>query len=327
MKALTTLGLVFLFAGAAHAQFGEIVRPPSAPTELAPATGTWQGSHGHGTPLVLGWTQLILPPGGLDINPPATHFLVCIDSYAPGATPPACNLANRDYIETVASPSPALTRNVHRFTFMPGRFVEDAELDQPLRVSVVACSALVDRGCRATSADLWYSSMNILSDAASESANTTKKSWKLDVRAMNTGDGMVPAFSGTLQLFEVLSTGNPGRDCLKDPSMLGMQPDLVILDKLGGMTPLPMAQLPWTGPAIVGIFRQGSFSDSKSFTTTDPAFAGAQSTSRGIKELEFLIPQSAVTQRTFVVRATLDTGNVIREFNELDNIGAACRKR
>lgn len=332
IRARTIAGLlgVFGLAASAAAQFGPLMDPPSPPTDLTPQAGDYEGRINHATVLTMGWSQYFPSGPGPFLRPPATHFVVCVDAYVGPAAPP-CNLATADFTETIAAPTMALRRTGNRFTFMPARFIENTELDGKLRFTVLACSALVDWSCRATGVDLYYSSRNPASDGVSENQSSTPVVWKLDVRALNTGDGRVPAFSGLVELFEVVSIGNPGRDCLRDVdhNSIAGQTDLVVFGKDGSRTPISMVQRTngvYSGPMVAGIFRLGGFNVSKSYLTEDPAFAGKVPTSRGIKVLDFAIA-SNVTQRTFVVFHTLDSGNAIREFNENDNVIAQCRKR
>lgn len=326
------LGACGLATFAQAQQFSPIDSPPMRPTDLRPLAGDYEGLIDRGTVLTMGWGQFFPSGPGLFLYPPATHFVICVDAYVGGTAPP-CTLANADFVETIAAPTPALIRNGNRFTFMPARFIENSELNSLLRFTVLSCSALFDRNCRATGVDLYFSSRNPASDSASENQTlTTPKAWYLDVRALNTGTGEVGPFTGTVELLEVVSVGNPGRDCLKDVdhNSIAGQTNLVVIGKDGSRTPLQMVQRTngvYSGPVVVGIFRQGSFSVTKNYATTGKtSFAGKVESSRGIAVLDFAIP-SNVTQRTFVAVHALDTGNAIREFNENDNVAAQCRKR
>ena len=332
IRARTIAGLLGAcgLAASAAAQFGPLMDPPLPPTDLTPRAGDYEGKINHATVLTMGWSQYFPSGPGPFLRPPATHFVVCVDAYV-GPSAPPCTLASADFTEAIAAPSPALLQTGNRFTFMPARFIENAELDGKLRFTVLACSALANRSCRGIGVDLYFSSRNPASDGASENQSSNSAVWKLDVRAMNTGEGMVPAFAGLVELFEVVSIGNPGRDCLRDVdhNSIAGQTDLVVFGKDGSRTPISMVQRTngvYSGPVVAGIFRLGGFSIAKSYLSDDPAFAGKVTTSRGIKVLDFAIA-SNVTQRTFVVFHTLDTGNAIREFNENDNVIAQCRKR
>lgn len=312
--------------------FSPISSPPMPATDLRPMAGDYEGLIDRGTVLTMGWGQFFPSGPGLFLYPPATHFVICVDAYVGGTAPP-CTLASADFVETIAAPTPALMRSGNRFTFVPARFIENTELNIPLRFTVLSCSDLLDRNCRATGVDLYYSSRNPASDGVSENQTlTTPKAWYLDVRALNTGTGVVGPFAGTVELLEVVSIGNPGRDCLRDVdhNSIAGQTNLIVIGKDGSRTPLQMVQRTngvYSGPIVAGIFRQGSFSVTKNYTTIGKtSFAGAVISSRGIAVVDFAIP-STVPQRTFVAVHALDTGNAIREFNENDNVVAQCRRR
>ena len=314
---------------AAHAQVAPLIPPPLAPVDLSPAAGDYQGRTGHATPVTMGWTQAF--PTGMTLNPLATHFVVCLDAYA-GASAPACTVASADWTEAISAPSGLLARTGNRFTLTPGRFIEDTELDTGMRLTVGACSQRVTRSCRFTGVDLYYSSRNIVADGASENGLSTNSTWIFDMRATNPGDGWVAGFDGTLQLFEVLSTGTDGRDCRRDVDLsdVAHDPTLIVIAKDGSMKPIQMVTRVggrYSGPPVAGIFRVGNFSDSRSFTTGNPSLGPNVVSSRGVAVVDFPITAGIVQQRTFVALELLDTGNAVREFNETDNAIAQCRRR
>jgi hypothetical protein len=318
-------------AGAAHAQFSPIVDPPWAPTDLSPTSGTYQGRLAGGTPLILGWSQYLPGPGGgLLLKPAATHFIVCVRA---GASAPPCSLATADFRETIAAPSAALTQSGARFTFMPSRSLADSMLNDPLRFTVGSCSAMVERSCTYTSVDTWYLTFNPSSDGIGQNLSSTTSNWKFNANALNDADSPAPRFTGRVELFEVLHMGMPGRTCLQkpdDPSVAD-DPSLVVIDKFGGHTPMPMVKREsgvYTGPPVAGIFRLGSFTTSKSYVTdNDPAVAARAQRSTAVKVVDFPIPINPLVQRTFVVIHSIDTPNAIHEFNENDNAIAQCKVR
>jgi hypothetical protein len=325
---LGALGLTTL----AHAQFGEIKPPPAAPTNVVPATGsTLEGRTGGATMLnAVSWTQFFPTGPGPFLNPPATHFLVCMDSYS--GAPPPCTIATADFTETIASPSTLLFRNGNQFTLVTLRAIADADLNTPYRVTVVACSSLFDRSCRGTASDVYYSARNIVAAGAGDNGLfTTAINWAIDARASNPGTTAVPGFSGRLDLFEVLGFGNPGRDCRRDVDAadVRMDPTLLAIDEFGTMTPLPALNRPagsYVGPRIAGIFRMGSFNVAGAFMTSNPSLPASLTTARGVGMVSFGIPSTGL-QRTFVVLTRFDTTDAVREYNETDNSSAKCARR
>jgi len=315
-----------------HAQvLTPLVGAPLPPTDLRPLAGDYEGRKGNLTVLTMGWSQFFPSGPGLYVHPTATNFIVCVDAYT-NAAPPPCKLATANhYTESIAAPTPALVRSGNSFTFMPGRFISGAELDKPLRLTVLACSVLVDRSCAATGVDLFYSSRNIVADGASVAWASTNTDWTFDARAMNPGDSDVPKFDGSIELFEVVGFGYPGRDCetnVDSPDFVNDE-SLVIIGTDGSRTQMTLAKRTkgaYSGPQVAGIYRMGDFRQSIAFTTTNPAIAANNTSSAAVKTVTFPIPVGA-TPRTFVAIESLDTGNVIREFNENDNVKAKCRVR
>jgi hypothetical protein len=323
------------FAPSAHAQqptlpLIPLTSPPTAPTNLT--NGDLVGLHSGQTPLVLGWGQFFPSGPGLVLNPLATHFIVCFRAYT-GATAPPCTLASNDFLEAVAAPTARLTRTGNFFRLAPGVAIQEAQLDKPFRFTVGACSALVERSCRYTAADIFYSTRNVIAETASENGLTTPVNWKINAQATNTGDSDVPQFSGLVEAFEVLGFGAPGRDCVVnvDDAHLRFDTTLVVLDKMGGRTPMTMVSRStngsYNGPPVAGIFRLGTFSTFATFVTPQPSIGANFLNPRGVGIVDFPIALNAVMPRTFVLITTLDTGNVIREFNEGDNARAKCRVR
>jgi hypothetical protein len=327
---LGALGLTTL----AQAQpFGELMSPPSAPANVVPATGaTLEGRTGGATLLsAVSWGQFFPTGPGPFLNPAATHFLVCLDAYT-GATAPPCTIATADFTETIASPSALLFRNGNQFTLIVLRTIANAELNAPFRVTVVACSALMNQSCRATGSDIYFSARNIVAAGAGDSGPlTTVNNWAIDARATNPGTTAVPQFDGRIEMFEALGFGNPGRDCRRDVDAADVRMDatLFAIDEFGTMTPLPSLNRPggsYIGPRIAGIVRMGSFSASGNFTTLNPSLLAGQAAIRGVGSVNFAIP-SAGLQRTFVALSRFDTGLAIREYIETDNASAKCMKR
>ena len=306
--------------------FSPIVSQPLAPTNLT--SGDFMGRRGGATPLVLEWGQFFPTSPGLLLRPLATHFIVCL---RPAAAP--CSLMDHDYLESVAAPSPSLTRSGNFFRLAPaGVAIPNGQLDQALRFTVGACSALTERSCRYSIAEIYYSTRNPIADTASENGLTTPFTWTINAQATNNGDSDVPRFSGKVELFEVLGYGSPGRECVTnvDDTAIRYDSTLVVLDKFGGRTPMAMVSRGvdgrYNGPEVSGVYRLGDLSAVATFITSSPALSANQTSARGIGVVDFPIV-AGVTQRTFVLVTTLDTGNVIREFNEKDNVRAKCRKR
>lgn len=306
-----------------------ITQPPAAPANLT--HGNLVGRHFGATPLVLEWAQFLTPGPGPTLRPLATHFIVCFRAYT-GATSPPCTLSNNDYLESIAAPSPRLVRTGNFLRFMPGGAVLESQLDQPFRFTVGACSALAESSCRYSATDVFYSTRNPIADTASENGLTTSVNWKINAQATNSGDSEVPGFSGMVEVFEVLGFGSPGRTCVVnlDDNSIRFDPTLVVLEKLGGRTPITMvsrdANGNYNGPEVAGVFRMGGFSTSATFVTAATALPANLMSPRGVGVVDFAIPQGPM-QRTFVLITTLDTGNVIRESNEGDNVRAKCRVR
>lgn len=333
LRAMTGLLGVLGLTTLAQAQFGELMSPPAPPTNVTPASGaTLEGRTGGATMLAaVNWGQYFPTGPGPFLRPPATHFLVCLDAYT-GATAPPCTIATADFTETIAAPSTLLMRNGNQFTLVVLRTIADAELNAPFRVTVAACSALIDHSCRAVGSDIYFSARNIVAAGAGDSGPlTTANNWAIDARATNPGTTAVPQFAGRIELFEALGFGNPGRDCRRDVDSADVRMDatLFAIDEFGTMTPLPSLNRPtgsYIGPRIAGIVRMGSFSASGNFTTLNPSLLAGQTTVRGVGSVSFAIP-SAGLQRTFVALSRFDTGLAIREYNETDNVSAKCIKR
>ena len=116
LRALAGLLCALGLTTVAQAQFGELKSPPSPPTNVEPVTGTLlEGRTGGVTMLnVVSWTQFFPTGPGPFLNPPATHFLICLDSYS-GATPPPCTIGTADFTESIAAPSTLLFRSGNRF--------------------------------------------------------------------------------------------------------------------------------------------------------------------------------------------------------------------
>jgi hypothetical protein len=333
LRALAGLLCALGLTAVAQAQFGELKSPPSPPTNVEPVTGTTlEGRTGGVTMLnAVSWSQFFPTGPGPFLNPPATHFLICLDSYS-GATPPPCTIGTADFTESIAAPSTLLFRSGNRFALATLRTIADSELNAPYRVTVVACSALFDRSCRGTGSDIYYSAQNIVAAGAGDSGPfTTAANWAIDARATNTGTTVVPGFSGRFELFEVLGFGNPGRDCRRDVDAADVRMDatLLAIDEFGTTTPVPMLNRPagsYVGPRIAGIFRMGSFTATGAFMTSNPSLPASFTTPRGVGTVSFGFPSTGL-QRTFVVLTRLDTTNAVREFNENDNASAKCMRR
>lgn len=299
------------------------VRPPLAPTDLSPAAGDYEGKIGNLTPLTLMWSQYVPSGGGLTINPVATHFVICFDP----STAPACTVTSAGWTETIAAPSSALSRTGNRFSFNPGRYVAASELDAPMRLTVGACSQLLNQSCRFTGVDLYFSSRNPI--ASRTPARNDAAVWTLDMLATNSGTSDVPAMTGTVEYWEVLGYGNPGRDCRRDVDASDLVADMTAyafdINGAHSLVPLlPRQNGTYNGPAIVGIYRLGNAYDMQTFTST--TILANQSRERAIGVANFPVAATA-GQRTFVVVARIDTNSVVREFNEKDNAVGQCKKR
>lgn len=331
LAAVLLLAAFALLPIVAHAQW-VLLGKPTAPTDLSPIAGTYEGKTANRTSLTMAWSQYF-PSGGINANPPATHFVVCFDAYA-GANPPSCSVATADWTETIAAPSSALTRTGNRFTLAPGRFITATELDVNSRLTVGACAGLLNSNCRYTSVDLFYSSRNpAAAGTGIDNARSTSSTWVLDVRATNRGTSDVQPFSGTVEYWEVLGVGNPGRACRIDVDSMDVRDDpmLFAFDVEGRHTlirSLPRTNGVYTGPQIVGIYRVGSSYDMALFTTaSNPSIPADVATSRSVGSVSFPVPVTVGLARTFVVVPRLDTNAVVREFNENDNTVGQCKLR
>jgi len=334
--ARTIAGLLVTFALGAPAlaqhltlPLTPISSPPLAPTNLT--NGDFVGRRAGLTPLVLQWGQFFPSGGGLFLYPPATHFVICFRANTGGTSPP-CTMASHDYEEVIATPTTRLTRTGNNFRFAPGGPVQDAQLDQPFRFTVGACTALVERSCRYAAADVYYSSRNIVADTVGVDSTTTTSHWRLNAQASNPGDSEIPGFSGTVELLEALPSGISSSPCVTDVDDASRRSDgtLVVIDKWGGRK--AMAEVSrdasghYNGPEIAGLFRLLTFSTSMPFTTGSTALAARQMSSRGVAVVDFPIAVGPV-QKTFVAIATLDTAGDVREYDENDNVRAKCRAR
>ena len=309
--------------------------PPAAPTNITPVAGPHEArAIAPFTPLVLTWSQYF-PSGGLSLYPPATHFVICFDAYVTTAAP-ACTVSNADWKETIAMPTAALVRSGNSFMFTP-RTIDAPELERNMRLTLGACSSqtiflpLVNSNCRFVGRDIYYSSKNIVAEGPGDSASDAT-TWIFDVNASNPGTSDIQQFSGTEEIFEVLFKGSPGRTCDTDVDGSSVRYDttLIAIDAKGAptlVTSLPRgADGRYSGSTpIVGVFRIGNFSDSRSFNNTRPLHAG-DSPGTFVVRVTFPIARGAV-QRPFVVVSTVDTGNAVREFNETDNKQAQCKVR
>lgn len=321
-------------ATAAWPQIGPLVPPPTPPTDLTPLAGDYQGTV-NGTPLGMGWTQLIPTGTGPFLRPPATHFIICVEVVT-GASPPPCTVANADFLESIASPSIALNRSGSRFTFTPARGITNAELDQPLRLSVGACSALFDRSCRVIGTDVFYATRNLRRPSAGVNLTlTSDQTWVFDISADNNGSSDVGPFDGAVQAFEVLGKGSPGRTCRTDVDALDVIADMsvIAIDANGLGTPVPLLERTngvYSGAVpIKGMFRYGSLQLARWVSATRNPSLLAGSSTTPVFIADFAIPRTAagLSPRTFLVVSYLDTGKRVREFDERDNVSAACKTR
>jgi hypothetical protein len=312
-------------AGAANAQFGPIYSPPIAPTSPTPAPGVYDGTNAATAPIVMTWSQFFPTGSGPFIRPAATHFVVCLDL----TTDPACSWTNGDWRESIAAPTPALTRSGNTFTLRPSpqRVITPAELNQELRLSVGACSSPVNRSCSYVTSLITYSTANLKAVGTGlDRARTTSTTWVLDVRADNNGQINAGPVDATVEYWEVLRNGT---DCLRTVDVEPYRSDmsLVAFDVNGRQTlvpSLPRTNGVYSGAPIQGMYRFGSAYDLAVMAMNQVVAAGTSGRSAG--NVSFPVADSGGT-RAFVVMSRLDTGGTLREFNEDDNTWAQCKTR
>lgn len=313
----------------AHAQVSRLV--PVAPSSLTPANGTYAGAANGGTPITLSWVQPIFP--GVTLRPNATHFLICVQPYTSANAPPPCSVANARWIESVAAPSPALTRSGHWFHFAPGQAYADTELDRQVRLSVVACAGNLHFSCTPASTGVWFTTKNIVAREVGD-PEATSSEWRITVQADNTGTTDVTSYSGDVSYWEVLGVGSPGRSCRVDVDApeIAADPTLWIIDVHGTTTPMqhvPRQNGAYDGPPVVGIYRTGDAYEQRPFVAGNPpdgVAIPAGATGRGVAVVSFPVA-FADASRTFVVLARHDTRQTIKEQNERDNTRARCMRR
>lgn len=277
---------------------------PAAPQNLTPASGTVPAIAviDGGTQVALGWAQSLQP--GLTLRPNAGQFLVCILIPTPAVPAPTCTAANYSWSETIAAPTPALTRSGNVFTFRPGRIYADAELDRPLRIGVAAC---VNAGfnCTASYTDVFLSTRNIVPVSIGDQ-NSTQFEWVFDLRADNTGTSAIPQYSGEVAYWEVLVTGTDTRTCLTtvDDDVLRNDESLWVIDNRGQTTPMKDVQRvngAYAGLPVVGIYRTGSAYDLRNFTTgttaLPPRQAGRRARVRRERQLVCALPGPLIRAR------------------------------
>jgi hypothetical protein len=311
--------------GAARAQFGPIYSPPVAPTSPTPAAGVYNGTNAAMTPVVFTWSQFFPTGSGPFIRPAATHFVVCLDL----PSDPACSWTLGDWRESIASPTAAMTRSGNTFTLRPSpqRVIAATELNQDLRLSIGACSSQANRSCAFITSRIMYSTSNLKAVGTGiDRMRTTPSSWVLDVRVDNNGTMNVGPVDATVEYWEVLRNGT---DCLRTVDVEPYKSDnsLVAFDVNGTQTLLP--SLPrvngvYSGAPIQGMYRFGSPYDLAVMAMNQVVASGT--TGRSAGNVNFPVADSG-GMRAFVVMSRLDTGGILREFDETDNTWAQCKIR
>lgn len=248
------------------------ISPPPPPGIVSPGQNTQEGTTGNRTPLTIEWSRPSIRNLFVPVWVRANYLLICFEVDI-GASMPRCTVGNADWTESMTSPSAALQTTYQRAVFEPGRLLGSSEIDRPMRISVAACHTLHDLACSHASITTYYSSLNAIAIGTGDAPQSTDYIWVIDVRARNSGTSPLPAFNGRVTYFEALGVGSPGRTCRIDIDAADVRNDPNVFMFAENGTALSMVDLPrdasgrYVGPPPIGMWRNGTPADARSFRT------------------------------------------------------------
>lgn len=313
--------MLALFAAPGSAQ---VAGAPHYPTALSPSGGTLNA---RGGPRDIEWSQLFTT--GPSVRPNPTYFVICFKPQPTNEPAPSCTPNDATWIESVGSPTTALTRDGSRFTFDPHRPLADDERDRQMRITVGACAGFA---CSHASAAVWYSSKDIFAGRPM-SAPSSSSQWIIDVVADNLGSSAIGQYYGQLAYWEVLTeqpwAGHYTCAWNVDADVYRYDPTIWTIDERGNL--LPISQLTrvdgrYTGIPIVGMMRIGAPYGQRTFVTGKTSIPPGEIVDVRVATVALPVPDSG-RQRAYVLVARHDTTDVIREFEEINNARARCMTR